>query len=112
MNEKYEKYLPIGSVVILKEGKKRLMITGYASFDMEKKDKIYDYIGCLYPEGVISTSKNLLFDHNSIERIYCLGYSDEEQKQFVEKIKSEIGDESKQQEILKKIVSGELEEKS
>ena len=29
MNEKFEKYLPIGSVVLMKEAKKRIMITGY-----------------------------------------------------------------------------------
>ena len=53
MNKEYQKYLPIGSVVILKNGRKRLMITGYAQVDLEKKDKIYDYCSCLYPEGVI-----------------------------------------------------------
>ena len=40
MNEKNEKFLPIGTVVLLKSEKKRLMITGFCSFDEEKKDKI------------------------------------------------------------------------
>ena len=94
MNNKIEKYLPIGSVIILKDAKKRIMITGYASVDMSKKDKVYDYIGCMYPEGVISTEQSLLFNHSDIDQIYCLGYSDAEQKEFVKKLKEILTDEN------------------
>ena len=76
------KYLPIGSVVMLKNGKKRLMITGYAQIDLESKNKVYDYSGCMYPEGVISTKKILLFNHEDIIQIFAIGYSDEEQKTY------------------------------
>lgn len=94
MNEAYEKYLPIGSVVMLKNGKKRVMITGYATIDFNKKDKVYDYSGCLYPEGVITTNQNLVFNHNDIEKIYCLGYSDDEQKEFGKKLKEFMTEEN------------------
>ena len=47
-----ENLLPIGSVVLLKGGVKRLMIYGVRQTD--KKDNTeYDYIGVLYPEGNI-----------------------------------------------------------
>ena len=36
-----DKYLPIGSVVLLKGGKKRAMITGFCSVAQEKQDKIF-----------------------------------------------------------------------
>ena len=78
-----EKYLPIGSVVLLKDAKKRVMITGFAAKGKETGDKMFDYMGCLYPEGVISTDKNLLFDHKDIQQIYAIGYSDDEQKRFM-----------------------------
>ena len=42
----------------------------------------------LYPEGVISTDKNLLFDHTQIEKVIYMGYVDEEQKSFQEKLLS------------------------
>lgn len=87
MINQYEKYLPIGSVVLLKNGTKRMMITGYASIDMKNKDKVYDYMGCLYPEGVITTNESLLFDHDNIEKVFCVGYQDEEQKEFIAKLK-------------------------
>jgi len=102
MNEDYKKYLPIGSVVMLKNGKKRLMITGYASIDLEKKDKVYDYIGCMYPEGVITTEQSILFDHVNIEKVYCLGFSDDEQKDFAKKL-DEILTEDNIKEMLKEV---------
>lgn len=86
MNEKYKKYLPLGSVVLMKGAKKRVMITGYIAKAPETKDKIWDYIGCMWPEGVISADKNLLFDHQNIDKIYALGYVDEEQKRFMKVI--------------------------
>lgn len=82
-----EKYLPIGSVVLLKDAKKRIMITGFCCIGNEDKSKTYDYSGCLYPEGFISSEQTLLFDHNQIEKVYCLGYSDDEEKEFKTKLK-------------------------
>lgn len=84
MNEKYKKYLPLGSVVLMKDATKRVMITGYAVKSLESGDRIWDYIGCLWPEGMISSDKNLLFDHKDIGRIFAIGYSDDEQKKFMD----------------------------
>ena len=55
-----EKYLPIGTVVMLKGGKKRAMITGFCAISEDNKDKIYDYSGCLYPEGFISSNQTAI----------------------------------------------------
>lgn len=81
-----EKYLPIGSVVMLKGGTKRVMVTGFCTVPNEDKEKVYDYSGCLYPEGVISTEQVLLFNHSDIEKIYYLGYIDDEEKKFKERL--------------------------
>lgn len=82
MNNNLGKFLPIGTVVLLRGAEKRLMITGFCSFDEAKKDKAYDYTGCLYPEGIISSKQMALFNHNQIEKIFFLGYSDLEEKKF------------------------------
>ncbi len=84
------KYLPIGTVVMLKEGTKRIMITGFCCVSDDDKEKVYDYVGCLYPEGFLTSSNNLLFDHNQIEKVYHLGLQDEEEKEFKEKLKEMI----------------------
>ncbi|HIR49081.1 MAG TPA: DUF4176 domain-containing protein [Candidatus Faecimonas gallistercoris] len=77
-----EKYLPIGTVVMLKGGKKRAMIIGFCCSNNGDTSKIYDYAGCLYPEGTLSSDKTLLFNHEQIDKIYYLGLSDEEEKNF------------------------------
>lgn len=82
----YEKYLPIGTVVMLKGGKKRAMITGFCSISGEDKSKIFDYSGCLYPEGFISSNQTLLFNHEQIDKIFHFGLVDEEEKQFKQKL--------------------------
>lgn len=79
-----KKYLPIGTVVILKGGKKRIMITGFCCVDEKNKDKVYDYCGLLYPEGYVFKNQMFLFDHEQIEKIYYLGLNDDENKQFQE----------------------------
>ena len=81
-----EKFLPIGTVVMLNGGAKRVMITGFCTIASDDNSTMYDYCGCLYPEGVVSSDKNLLFDHNQIAKIYALGYSDDEEKEFKAKL--------------------------
>lgn len=43
--------LPIGSVVMLKDAEKPLMIYGIKQLDTDNPEVEYDYIGVLYPEG-------------------------------------------------------------
>ena len=80
--------LPIGSVVLLKNSTKRLMIIGLCQSESQdgENGKIWDYAGCLYPEGYISADRTFLFDENQIEKIYAVGYQDEEQFAFKSQI--------------------------
>lgn len=80
-----EKYLPIGSVCILKEATRKVMITGFLAKG-DSSEKLYDYVGCIYPEGVLSSNQNLLFDHEQIEKVFALGYSDVDEKNFKNKL--------------------------
>lgn len=81
-----DKYLPIGTIVLLKGGKKRAMITGFCSVAQENQEKIYDYSGCVYPEGYLSSNQVCLFDHDQIEKIFFVGYEDDEEKIFKDKL--------------------------
>lgn len=90
MEQKYEKYLPLGSVVLLNEATKKVMITGFCMKGDQNNEKIFDYVGCLYPEGIINTEQNLLFNHKDIKQIFAIGYSDEEDKQFKSKLLEEL----------------------
>lgn len=73
-----KKYFPIGSVVILKDATKRVMIYGRRQFD-KKQEKEFDYIGCLYPEGYLGTGDVILFNHEDIQMVYFLGFQDIEE---------------------------------
>lgn len=83
---KIEKLLPIGSVVLLKEGEKRLMIIGILQTDGEQSNKEYDYLGIMYPEGNVGEGFQYLFNHEDIEQIYFRGYEDEERAAFIERL--------------------------
>lgn len=94
-----EKYLPIGTVVLLKEGKQKLMINGYTPVESKNKDRVYDYCGCIYPEGVISTDQTILFDHNDIEEVLTLGFVCEEQEKLNQKLHELLSKEMPQEEM-------------
>lgn len=86
----YERVLPIGSVVLLKNANKRLMIIGYQRKSAANSDKIYDYCGCAYPEGFINPEQTAIFDHAQIERVIALGLQNQPQMEFSEKLKRVI----------------------
>lgn len=72
-----KKYLPIGSVVLLKNSQKRIMIVGVKQ-KQAGSDKIWDYSACLYPEGILDPEKLFLFDNEQIDRLYFIGLQDGE----------------------------------
>lgn len=74
-------YLPIGSVVLLKDGKKRLMIYGRRQL-VKDGEKEYDYSACLYPEGMLNSKDVVLFNHDQIQMIYFIGFQDIEELHF------------------------------
>lgn len=78
-----DKYLPIGSVVLLKNGRKKIMIYGRKQMHVETGEE-WDYLACLYLEGNINEEFMYLFNHDQIDKVYYLGYEDEEEKRFVE----------------------------
>ena len=72
-----EKYLPIGSVVTVKDINKKLMIIGYYSLEYKNSVKLYDYVGCSYPEGMLLKNNTFSFNHSDIISCDFLGYQDE-----------------------------------
>ena len=85
---KVEELLPIGSIVLLKNGEKRLMICGVKQTNEGGKGKEFDYLGVLYPEGYIGDEFQYLFDHSDIDQVFFRGYEDEERGAFIAKLSS------------------------
>ncbi len=71
---KKNKYLPIGSVVILNGGELKVMITGRQQI-RTTDNKEFDYVGCIYPDG-IDGDNVLLFNAEDIVLVLFIGYQD------------------------------------
>ena len=85
--ERGEKFLPLGTVVMLEGGTKRVMISGFCAILNGDRSKIWDYSGCVYPEGFMDSKRTCLFNHDQIKEVYHLGLADDEEKAFKEKLK-------------------------
>lgn len=84
-----KEYLPLGSVVTLKEGEKKLMICGRVQREVRSK-RIYDYCACLYPEGLIDSRSVYLFDQEDIDQLYYIGLQDPEEFAFRQQMAQEL----------------------
>ena len=71
--------LPIGTVILVKEAEKQMMIIGILQ---QNGNERYDYMGVLYPEGYMSQDEVYLFNHEDIDKISFLGYVDVEHQTF------------------------------
>lgn len=85
----YGELLPIGSVVCLKGGEKRLMVVGRVTGSSDAV--VHDYSAVLYPEGLQGSSSLYFFDDASIDCVYSVGYQDEEEAAFKERVLSRLG---------------------
>ena len=73
--------IPIGSVVLLKQGTKPIMVYGRKHpVQEESGTKIYDYVACPYPEGYLLNAISFFFDHSKIDKILHMGYINEDEK--------------------------------
>ncbi|MFC0015761.1 MULTISPECIES: DUF4176 domain-containing protein [Allobacillus] len=79
--------LPIGSVVYLNEGRTKIMILNRGPiFSAETPDEariMYDYSGCLYPQG-LDPNNVFYFNEENIDKVLYEGYKDEEEDRFQE----------------------------
>ena len=79
-----KKELPIGTVVMLVGGSKKVMITGYRSKNADA-DKVFDYNGCVFPE-VLMENIYCLFDASQIEDVLYMGLENDEHQKNINKI--------------------------
>lgn len=87
-----ERFLPIGTVVMLNGGKKEVMITSYCIFptngtvkdgkEIVNEKKMYEYGGCIYPEGMINSNLICAFNHDQIAEVLYMGYETDKQKEL------------------------------
>ncbi|AQR94899.1 DUF4176 domain-containing protein [Clostridium saccharoperbutylacetonicum] len=72
--------LPVGSVVMLDlDIKEKVMIIGRLMKMTEEDGTIWDYCGCIIPQGLQNPEQIRLFNHKDIRRLLFVGYQDEEE---------------------------------
>lgn len=81
--------LPIGSVVLLKGGQKRLMVCGRVQTDTAT-GKTYDYSGCFYPDGIVDSTQLFLFDNENVQKVFFIGFQDPEEFAFRDFMKEQL----------------------
>lgn len=87
----YKDLMPIGSIVRLKGGERRVMICGRVVCK-SGEDVIYDYVSCLYPQGMLGSDSLFFFNRDSIEEVYFIGFQDQEEMQFRKGILDNLGE--------------------
>ena len=78
--------LPVGSVVLLNDGTKRLMISGVMQSDASGDGKEYDYLGVMYPEGHVGEGFQYLFNQEDIKMVVFRGFEDAEREAFLKRL--------------------------
>lgn len=88
----------IGTIVKLKNEQK-VMITGYYPIIIEEK-QIFDYLGCMYPEGVLDSKQNIFFDKNDISEVLWNRTINDRNEKII--IKLNLFEKSNQKEMIQK----------
>lgn len=75
------RYYPIGTVVTLTGGDRPVMIYGRKQIQ-EETNLIWDYVGCLYPEGNLGDEYTVFFQQEEIEKMHYRGYENEAEERM------------------------------
>ena len=80
--------LPIGSIIYLKEGNRKIMVLNRGAM-LEQADEqvIFDYSGCIYPVGLDATQV-FYFNEENIDKVIFEGFKDEEENRYQELYKN------------------------
>lgn len=88
--EVLDKYLALGSIVLVKGNVKKLMIVARGVLaGKEPEKKLFDYGAVLYPEGLMD-ERLIFLNHGDIYKVVAEGYSDSDDEIMNENIKNWI----------------------
>lgn len=77
-NSLYSNFLPIGTICTIRGNNEKVMIIGYYSIEYTNVVKMHDYIGCVYPEGLLKKNNLCSFDNRDITDVIYKGYLSDE----------------------------------
>ena len=87
---KNDDFLPIGSVVRIKDAADQLfMIFGWLQ-KSSLKDEVYDYIAVMYPEGLANKILCFYFNDTDIEEVLFRGFQNEVEQEYRDYVHQQI----------------------
>ncbi len=87
---KNDDFLPIGSVVKIKDAPDQLfMIFGWLQ-KSTVKDEVYDYIAVMYPEGLANMLLCFYFNDEDIEEVLFRGFQNEVEQEYRDYVHQQI----------------------
>ncbi len=84
----FDELLPIGSIVLVKDCEKRIMIEGIKQISDD--GTVYDYCGVFYPEGYISDEYRFVFNRDDVTFVFFQGFVDIEHTLYREKVREKL----------------------
>lgn len=79
-------FLPLGSLVLLYGGKKKIMIISRAiAMNLKGENVYFEYGGCMYPEGLLG-DEVVFFNNEDIAEIFAKGSVDAEEQRMVDNL--------------------------
>lgn len=79
-------FLPLGSVVYLKEGNKKVLIIARGLIIKQESGPVFfDYGGVMYPEG-LQDDQMAYFQHDAVSKVVFEGYRDLDDEATIDKI--------------------------
>lgn len=77
-------FLPIGSVVLIRNSTKKLTIFGIMQVkEINGKRKVFDYMGVPYPEGYLGFENAFVFNHDDVTDVIFKGYENPEREKLM-----------------------------
>lgn len=101
----FEYMLPLGSVVLLKKAAKKAMIIGYLQVKDMDDQKVFDYVGVVYPMGSMGPASQFLFNKEDIADVIFKGYANPEWDEMVAMLEKEFEEHPELAEKLKRTPS-------
>lgn len=79
--------LPLGSIVLLKNGDKKALIYGRNVMLRVDQQQTFDYAACPYPVGYLNDANTHVFNHEDIKEVFFVGFVDDEEKEYAEALR-------------------------
>ena len=89
-----EKFLPLGTVCMLENATKAVMIIGYYTAAEGNNNKIFDYTSVLYPEGLMTSDQIGFFNHSQIKEVVNEGFKNTAAETFIANVKNFVKENS------------------